>query len=424
MKLRIKNIGKIEDAIVEFNGITVIAGENNSGKSTVGKVLYSVFNSFYKVEEQIYNEKKESLNRILYRGLYMESHIFRQINMFEIENDEIIADLLNYADKYIEDYDLLRKHLLNILIEGEDSNYITENIDDVTKKVIHVLGIPDSIILETLILKKMNVEFNGQINNIFSLEKEEGKIELTIRGEILSFMVKDNDISEISKKYSLNTEVIYIDDPYVLDDIDLGRRPLNRRNELNHREELKLKLVKKDNDNIIDEIIVNKRLDSILEKVNSVCSGDMIKNKNKFGYKKDNINVILDIKNISTGLKTFVIIKTLLQNGSLTENGTIILDEPEIHLHPEWQLILAELIVLIQKEFGMHILLNTHSPYFLRAIEVYSANYGIADKCKYYLSKNVKNIAVIEDVTMETDRIYEKLAKPLETLQIERYRND
>src|SRR5699024_3830420 len=200
-----------------------------------------------------------------------------QINLFEIENDEIIADLLNYADKYIEDYDLLRKHLLNILIKGEDSNYITENIDDVTKKVIHVLEIPDSIILETLILKKMNVEFNGQINNIFSLEKVEGKIELTIRGEILSFMVKDNDISEISKKYSLNTEAIYIDDPYVLDDIDLGRRPLNRRNELNHREELKLKLVKKDNDNIIDEIIVNKRLDSILEKVNSVCSGDMIR---------------------------------------------------------------------------------------------------------------------------------------------------
>ena len=60
-------------------------------------------------------------------------------------------------------------------------------------------------------------------------------------------------------------------------------------------------------------------------------------------------------------MKTFLIIKTLLINDVIQSNGTIILDEPEIHLHPEWQLLFAELIVLIQKEFGMHILLNTHT---------------------------------------------------------------
>lgn len=75
MILKIKNIGKIREAIVELNGITVIAGENNSGKSTVGKVLYSIFNSFYKVEKQIYNEKVNSLNRVLYR----DSIFFRPI---------------------------------------------------------------------------------------------------------------------------------------------------------------------------------------------------------------------------------------------------------------------------------------------------------------------------------------------------------
>ena len=36
MKLTLKNIGKIGTASVEINGITVIAGENNTGKSTVG----------------------------------------------------------------------------------------------------------------------------------------------------------------------------------------------------------------------------------------------------------------------------------------------------------------------------------------------------------------------------------------------------
>ena len=57
MKLSIKNVGKLKEADVEINGITIIAGENNTGKSTVGKVLWSIFSSFYKINEQIAIEK-------------------------------------------------------------------------------------------------------------------------------------------------------------------------------------------------------------------------------------------------------------------------------------------------------------------------------------------------------------------------------
>jgi len=107
-----------------------------------------------------------------------------------------------------------------------------------------------------------------------------------------------------------------------------------------------------------------------------------LENKNsKFVYRKNGEDI--DLKNLSTGLKTFAIIKMLLQNGTLEENGTIILDEPEIHLHPEWQLKFAELIVLLQKEFKMHILLTTHSPYFLKAVQVYSKS------IKYQINVNI-----------------------------------
>ena len=53
MILSLKNIGKVESAKVELNGITVIAGENDTGKSTIGKALYSIFNGFYKIESSI-----------------------------------------------------------------------------------------------------------------------------------------------------------------------------------------------------------------------------------------------------------------------------------------------------------------------------------------------------------------------------------
>lgn len=130
------------------------------------------------------------------------------------------------------------------------------------------------------------------------------------------------------------------------------------------------------------------------------------------------------LANVSAGLKTFIIIKTLLLNGTLEENGTLILDEPEIHLHPEWQIIFAEIIVLLQKEFNMHILINTHSPYFVEAIEVFVEKYGIKDKTNFYLSELNNNESVFKNVTKETEKIYKQLAAPFQTLENLRWSED
>ena len=110
-----------------------------------------------------------------------------------------------------------------------------------------------------------------------------------------------------------------------------------------------------------------------------------------------------------------------ITHGHLDHDGAAALF-PEIHLHPEWQLLFAELIVLIQKEFGVHILLNTHSPYFLNAIEVYAVKYGINDRCKYYLASSQDDISTIGDVTNNIELIYSKLARPLQELENERGR--
>ena len=44
MELYLRNIGKIAEASVRIDGISVIAGENDTGKSTIGRVLFSTFN--------------------------------------------------------------------------------------------------------------------------------------------------------------------------------------------------------------------------------------------------------------------------------------------------------------------------------------------------------------------------------------------
>ncbi len=189
--------------------------------------------------------------------------------------------------------------------------------------------------------------------------------------------------------------------------------------ERNSRQHLVTKLYYGRNKNTIKKIYINEKLERVYKKLNSVIDGKIvIKNLDIF-YKNNKMEI--NAKNLSTGLKTFAIIKMLLQNGTLEENGTIILDEPEIHLHPEWQLLFAELIVLLQKEFGMHILLTTHSPYFLNAIEVFSEKYKINEKCKYYIAENDANGSIIKDMTGNTRKIYRKLARPIQDLENIRY---
>ncbi|RKZ72750.1 MAG: ATP-binding protein, partial [Candidatus Parabeggiatoa sp. nov. 1] len=42
MKIIIRNIEPLQSANIILNGLTVIAGENDTGKSTIGKVIFSI----------------------------------------------------------------------------------------------------------------------------------------------------------------------------------------------------------------------------------------------------------------------------------------------------------------------------------------------------------------------------------------------
>ena len=62
MKLSISNLAKIKQADIDIDGITVVAGENNTGKSTIGKVLFSTFNSLYNITDKIYNQRLKEID--------------------------------------------------------------------------------------------------------------------------------------------------------------------------------------------------------------------------------------------------------------------------------------------------------------------------------------------------------------------------
>ena len=119
-----------------------------------------------------------------------------------------------------------------------------------------------------------------------------------------------------------------------------------------------------------------------------------------------------------------MIVARLIENGWIDENTILVLDEPEIHLHPEWQLFFAKIIVEINKTMKSKIVLNTHSPYLLNAIEVYSEKNNIYKNLKFYFSENEGNFAIIRDYTENVEKIYKKLVNPFLKLDDEAYQDE
>ena len=238
MRIKLENITKIDKADVVVDGITVIAGENSSGKSTVGRVLYSIFDC-----------GREPSNK-------------------DIENK--ILDEFNGA------------------------------------------------------VYNFNAENDGKI--IFSAENIEGEIDVT-ESKIEARIDGEN-----------NYHSIYLDDPHILD------VPLDSIEHLKsfypkHRIDLQKKLVSK-----------NKTVDGgeIPGRIYEKVEGTLAEREGRFWYETKNKKTV-DIRNTSSGVKTLLIVARLIENGWIDENTIIVLDEPEIHLHPEWQLFFAKIIVEINK---------------------------------------------------------------------------
>lgn len=415
MNISLRNIGIVKSADVEINGITVIAGENNTGKSTVGKALYSVFNSFYNINSQIAQERIKSIENYLDFNSINGNHY-----VVGIDTEEIAKIIVSKNSD--EDFDIrsfLFENYISKVIDYEEKN--DEEIEQLYERVIELANIDDNTAFKKVLQQNLVSEFKSDINN--KNTDEEGNITLKIKDEKMNVDVASDIVKKTIGHIELRTQAIYLDEPYVLDE-SYSYVSLNRyRNKFNHRYNVRYNLLKQSDKNLFDEIVDDNRLNSIYSMVNRVFDGEIVRNGRNISITIEN-NKMVDLVNVSAGLKTFVIIKTLLQNGSLEDNGTIILDEPEVHLHPEWQILFAELIVLIQKQFNMHILINTHSPYFLNAIEVFAAKHSINSKCNYYIASKERDGSIIKNVTDNVEEIYNQLAMPFQILENERWNID
>jgi len=98
----------------------------------------------------------------------------------------------------------------------------------------------------------------------------------------------------------------------------------------------------------------------------------------------------------------------------------LIIDEPETHLHPKWQIEYAKILVALVKK-GIPILIASHSPYIIQALKVFSEDLNesrhSSDKVNFYLSTiGEDGMSTISNVNDNMNLLFSKLSQPLQNL--------
>ena len=444
MEIRLKNIGIVKDSTITVDGLTIITGKNNSGKTTVGKTLYAlleavsniqakargdraqcIIDSFDEVTDtldmfrylwHVERGKKESEENnplLAYPAIYAlitRNYKFdRSYSELELFAHRLYDELLSLDIKKLSEEKPLQGYLRHFVAVRRGANSIIDAVVNQRDKAVAVLDKLFSVLdkdpqlieyARESINQTLRQEFSNQIQPV-SVDVESSKVEISNDG-VLCFNINianNNVVNDGSPVFTTSPykKVYLIDDPFLMDDFEDSPRMirhlgsssigeinsiLNPRNILSHNEKLKYILRRKHQPSILEQTVLNESLKKVKQEIDSILPGS-------FEFSPDGAYYVqnghkLNVSNLATGSKMFSIIKILIDKGEIDNSTMLILDEPEAHLHPSWQNHFAEVIVLLVKELNVNILLTTHSSNFVLALDAYMRKHSIEEKTNFY----------------------------------------
>jgi len=417
MRLLIENIAKIEHADVMLNGISVLAGYNATGKSTVSKSLNGIIQAYANIQGRVRYSQERSIDQIIdgFLGELSES------NLFDPKNNGVLIDaLLSQEFLLPEHYPQFLQAFSPYATHYNELPRPSEGVENLYGKfraqIQKVISRPQADYVMFLVEESMRRSFDNQINTLG--QDTTGTIELQSDSgaPICRAAFQKNMVVGCSTSGIREAAPIYLEPKHALDYLDTGidRRNYwvpNRPPVLN---QLRLHRPPNENEKTIED---REKEERVLALIDNAIQGGLVEEKNSLQYIDERIQMPVSLKNIASGSKTFAVLKRLVENGQLRKRHTLIIDEPEVNLHPAWQLVLSEVLVVLHEEFDLKIFLNTHSPYFVRAVDTYSKWHGIEDRCHFYRTAEQENgLYRVEDVTNETERIFRDLYLPFEEI--------
>jgi predicted ATPase len=436
MELILKNILKVVDATIKVDGITVIAGSNNMGKSTAGKALLTAISAFADMDQFIEKQRILNLRKELVKlGDALDLFCKKNTNIVRKKTGKINSTIDLYIPRILEeesgeavqkDIDLFIRDICGLY--GLNIDYI--NSESFDAAMLAYSNIMESFELDDdeIGYRHVTDEFRKTFgDSVVNFNASAGSIIVEENGTAagLTFTRDKKDYcSEIIREYPMKYNALSVGEPDVLNlfgslaasrAVKFSKKKLLRGLLQMDRYKSLWEAYEEDgpDKSIIDEINLERKFSQALEKVQQVLNGYVVYDSNGLNFVENGLEGKIPVENMSTGLKSMVLLEQVIKLGLLTDNTVWGLDEPEIHLHPEWQIRYAEIIVLLQKYVGLKVVIATHSPYFLKAILYFSRKYEVIQNANFYTTVNTNGGVCFEDVTNKVDSVFKQLTVPL-----------
>jgi predicted ATPase len=441
MQVVFNNTGMIKDALIELNGLTVIAGENDTGKSTVGKLLFSIIKTLnYKKNDRALSPVQEIKNRIEnYR-----SSIKNKFNDTDKSALELVIPVLEELEgdsiKLAESYGAGKDSEIKMISDTREKINAAEstlkqtygikglNLESVFNEIVDIIEKqkknPDS--LEIVFMRHMSSVFRDGIANIYFLNRE-----FSITGKddsktVFELTGSDNSLNiRIDNELYFN-DVTFVESPVPLDmadNIRLSKTVNEVGDDLQKKvASLKMSYVPESTKDFILKITDRTSMEEpsiIVDNIKKIIGGNFYYDRNdrEFIYMKGGRS--FKTLSIASGIKYLGAINLLLQTKFLNNRSLLIIDEPETNVHPKWQIKFAEALVQLVKA-GNYILVTSHSPYFIEALKLYADKYLEEKRISFYLSQKDKEMKTVcmDNVTYDISPIFDILSIPFEELEM------
>ncbi len=425
MQIKIKRTAKILEADLTLDGVTVIAGYNDMGKSTLLKAAYIAFRTCRDPKHNVNNERRKSLKS--YFGSlesYFDSEGYDMLprELLSVISDKVISQLEAFRDEKKDSFSRLKMIFVQSLEECMQELPKEETQDFFSDMFLrpvyeHIKKIANRDIGKDLgFITEMYIRnlFKGQMNSLY--DYQDAEVSVVSESEHYQIRVRENKVVRMEFSANSEAEVFYLPAYHLL---DITEYPVLRIQSYSPESDLRKALISSEKEPTFEEYQeTEQNVQLVKDILAEVLHGTLEKSPaGRILFKDRELDSHLDIANVASGMKNFLMIQSLVERGKLKKNGILMIDEPETNLHPQWQLKFAEALVLLYKYMGVRSIVSSHSPYLIRAIEVKMADENLKDKGHYYLMKEAdSHMYCAKDVTRQTDAIYELLYQPLEYL--------